>query len=270
MSGIPDRTAYPPPAEPAAPGGEPAVAAGAAAPEPRIDQTIEGRTGAAFEVFEGERILIRDWSGKQTCVMVAFKRDDPDEYLSTANTREGLGSVMLRPGAILVSNRRNWMLRLDQDTVGRHDLLLPACDRRRYLDYYGLPDHANCRDNLAGALAPHGIAEGRIPDPVNLFMHVAILERGDLEIRQPLSESGDEVVFEALTDLIVAVSACPQDQNQTNGFNPTDLLFRVLPNPYRARPETTGEATDETPAGEAAATGEGGTWTDAPGERIGG
>ncbi len=72
-------------------GGESAVAAGAAAPEPRIDQTIEGRTGAAFEVFEGERILIRDWSGKQTCVMVAFKRDDPDEYLSTANTRKGSG-----------------------------------------------------------------------------------------------------------------------------------------------------------------------------------
>lgn len=268
MSGIPDQTAYPPSSDPAPPeAGTPDVG-GAPAPEPRIDRSIEGRAGAAFEVSEGERLLIRDWSGKQTCVLVAFKRDDPDEYLSTAHTREAIGSVMLQRGTTLVSNRRAWMLRLDEDTVGRHDLLLPACDGRRYRDYHGLPDHANCRDNLTDALAPHGIAADRLPDPVNLFMHVAILGRGELEVRPPLSESGDEVVFEALTDLIVAVSACPQDQNQTNGFNPTDLLVRVFPNPHRAPAESTG-ATGGQPEDEAAAP-EKTTWTDAPGERIGG
>ena len=28
-------------------------------------------------------------------------------------------------------------------------------------------------------------------------------------------------------DAVVAVSACPQDKNATNGFNPTDILIRV-------------------------------------------
>lgn len=251
MSQTPDQTAYaegtPAPAQEASP--EPVQRS---LPSPRIDQNIEARTGATFEVREGEQILIRDWSGKQTCALVAFKRDDHDECLSTANTREAMGSIMLRKGMTLISNRRNWLLRLDEDTVGRHDLIMPACSRQRYREYYGLPDHANCRDNLRDALAPYGIAEDRIPDPVNIFMHMAILSKGELEARTPLSEPGDEVIFKALTDLIVAVSACPQDQDATNGFNPTDLLFRVFPNPdatpdEQAAPEVVDHAAETRP-----------------------
>lgn len=233
MSQTPDQTAHPEGTPAPTPEAAPATVE-RSLPSPRIDQNIEARTGAAFEVREGEQILIRDWSGKQTCTLVAFKRDDHDEYLSTANTREAMGSIMLRKGMTLISNRRGWLLRLDEDTVGRHDLIVPACSRQRYQEYYGLPDHANCRDNLRHALAPYGIGEDRIPDPVNVFMHVAILSKGELEARTPLSEPGDEVIFKALTDLIVAVSACPQDQDATNGFNPTDVLFRVFPNPDAA------------------------------------
>ncbi len=63
-------------------------------------------------------------------------------------------------------------------------------------------------------------------------MNVAILQRGELEIREPLAEKDDYVVLRALKDVIAAVSACPQDLVPTNGSNPTDLAVRV----YRDAP----------------------------------
>jgi uncharacterized protein YcgI (DUF1989 family) len=71
-----------------------------------------------------------------------------------------------------------------------------------------------------------------MPPPINWFMNVAILQRGELEIREPLAEKDDHVVLRALKDVIAAVSACPQDLVPTNGSNPTDLAVRV----YRDAP----------------------------------
>ena len=196
---------------------------------PRMVQQLAARTGTAFEMNDGERLQIIDSAGKQVCALVAFARDDRDEYLSTSYTRAALASIMLEPNAVLLSNRRNTFFTLEEDTVGRHDLLYPACDARRYRETYGLDDHANCRDNLVAALEPFGITADRLPDPVNLFMHATILRRGQLEVREPLSQANDYVVLRSRTALLVAVSACPEDQNPINGYNPTDLLIRVFP-----------------------------------------
>ncbi len=105
--------------------------------------SIAARRASAVEVNEGERIQIVDQAGKQSAVLVAFKKDDHSEYASTTHTIEGLGSIMLRLNAHIVSNRRNWLLRLEEDTVGRHDMIMSACDGKRFLDYYGLPDVPN-------------------------------------------------------------------------------------------------------------------------------
>jgi uncharacterized protein YcgI (DUF1989 family) len=74
----------------------------------------------------------------------------------------------------------------------------------------------------------YGITYDKVPEPINFFMHVSILRQGGLEIREPLSEAGDFVVLRALTDLVVAVVASPDDCSARNGRNPTDLLVRVF------------------------------------------
>ena len=195
---------------------------------PRSMVSVAARRASAIEVAEGERIQIVDQAGRQTAVLVAFKKDDHSEWASTSHTAEGLRSIMLRLDGEIVSNRRNPLLRLEEDTVGRHDLIMPACDGKRYLDHYGIPDHPSCKETLTAALTEFHVPYDRLPNPFNFFMHTAILSRGDLEVREPLSEAGDFVVLRALTDLIIAVSACPQDRSAQNGFNPTDLLVRVF------------------------------------------
>ena len=185
--------------------------------------------GQAFaaEVKAGELVQVLDVSGKQVADFVAFGLADRSEVLSVGTTRASGGSMMLQQGMTLRSNRRHPMLELIEDTVGRHDMLFAACDPIRYKEDFGLEDHPNCREALAHALGPFGVGYDQIPDPVNLFMNVAIKQRGELEVREPISERNDYVVLRALMDCVVAVSACPQDQTATNGFNPTDILVRV-------------------------------------------
>ena len=183
----------------------------------------------AFEVKEGQFIQITDMVGQQVAVCVGFNLHDFDETLSPAQTRMGNNSLMLRVGDSLFSNRHNRMLTILTDNVGRHDMLFGACNAQRYVDDYGLTEHANCVDNVVRALAARGyeIPADRLPDPINFFMHVGIKGRGEFEIRPPLSNRNDHILLKALMDCLLVISACPNDQNAMNNFKPTDILVRV-------------------------------------------
>ena len=188
------------------------------------------RPGEAFGavVQSGQLIQIITVEGKQVSDFVAFNAADPAEHLSTAVTRSKNTSIMLQKGMSIYSNRRNPMFELVEDSVGRHDMLFAACDPRRYKDDFGLDDHPSCKAALVMALAPYGIDFDRIPDPINWFMNVSILQRGELEIRESLAERNDFVILRALMDTIIGVTACPQDQNPVNAFKPTDILTRIF------------------------------------------
>ena len=184
--------------------------------------------GFGVEVKTGQLLQIITVDGRQVADFVAIAAGNPDERLSTGVTRAKNGSIMLQSGMKLYSNRRNAMFEIVEDTVGRHDMMFAACDPRRYADDFGLEGHANCRDALYNALGTHGLTYDDIPDPINWFMNVSIQQRGELEIRESLAEKNDYVLLRAEMDTIAGVSACPQDQNATNGGTPTDLLIRVF------------------------------------------
>lgn len=191
-------------------------------------QQIRPGEGFGVEVKQGQLIQILTVAGRQVADFVAIAAGDPGERLSTAVTRSKNGSIMLQSGMKIYSNRRNAMFELVEDTVGRHDMLFAACDPKRYQDDFGLEGHANCRDALYNVLGSYGVSYDDIPDPINWFMNVSIQQRGELEIREPLAEKNDYVMLRAEMDTVVGVSACPQDQNATNGGSPTDLLIRVF------------------------------------------
>jgi uncharacterized protein YcgI (DUF1989 family) len=187
--------------------------------------------GQAVVVKSGQLLQIQTLQGKQVADFVAFTQGDTEEFLSTSVTRASNANIIPQRGMTLFSNRRQPLFEIVEDTVGRHDMLYACCDPVRY-ETLGAPEHANCREALAEALADYGIGYDRVPSPINWFMNVAILARGELEIREPLAEKDDYVVLRALKDVIAGVSACPQDLVPTNGSNPTDLAVRV----YRDAP----------------------------------
>ena len=111
--------------------------------------------------------------------------------------------------------------------MGKHDLLVPSCDSVLYLAA-GHPGHPNCRDNYTKALREFGIQLPVPLDPINIFQNTTWDDSGALEMRDALSRAGDYILFEALADLIVAVSACPFDLGPANGNEPTDLMLEVF------------------------------------------
>lgn len=188
---------------------------------------IPARTATALELSEGTTLEIVDVEGKQVADLVAFSLGDPTEWLSTSHSRGSLGSLRLRVDGVLTSNRRRPLFRVVQDEVGVHDLLFAMCDEARYRLDYGVSGHPNCRENLGKALKDHHIQSWQLADPVNVFQNSPVDGEGRITSAEPLSRPGDRLVLEALADLLVGVSACPQDLNPCNGWNPTPILLRT-------------------------------------------
>lgn len=193
----------------------------------RAAQIRAGR-GDVFDLKTDQFLQISDMLGKQVAIMTAFNADDHTEVLSTAHTRAINHSLLLLKGHGLYSNKRNKMMTVIDDSVGRHDILFPLDDSRAYLDDYAVDDHRNSLDALADALKKHEIERDQIPiDVVNWFMHVALKPRGELEVREPLSERNSNVILKAHMPLLVAIVPSPNDQSPMNAFSPTDILVRV-------------------------------------------
>jgi uncharacterized protein YcgI (DUF1989 family) len=185
---------------------------------------VKARSGLAFNVAAGERFRVVDVAGQQVSDLVAFVREDLSERFSQANTRKLNGVLKLHKGHTLYSTRCRKLLTLVEDTVGEHDILFSSCSSYDYRVRFGLSDpHESCLALLAGVLAPHGITEAMVPDPFNIFQHSHIAPDFKLSTQAPLSRAGDYVEFVADADCLVALTACPQDQNPCNGFNITDI-----------------------------------------------
>ena len=182
---------------------------------------IPPRSGVAFRLNKGQRFRVIDPQGEQVSDLVAFNANDTAEVISSGRTLDYAGKLFLSTGDPLYSNRSNVMLRILEDTVGRHDFLLTPCSKDTFRILYGDVDpHRGCFGNIAEALAPYGIGEDQIPTAFNVFMNVVVAGDGALTVEPPLSRAGDHVLFEAEQDLIVSLTACSALQSNNHAFKP--------------------------------------------------
>lgn len=185
-------------------------------------QTIEPRSGVAFTLERGQRLTVIDPCGEQVADLLAFNRHDTGEVISSGRTLDYASRIYLTTGDPLYSNRSNILLRIVEDTVGRHDFLLTPCSSDTFRIIYGDTNpHRGCFGNLAAALAPYGIAPDAIPVAFNCFMNVPVDgATGALTVAPPLSRAGDRIVFVAETDLIIGLTACSALQSNNGSFKP--------------------------------------------------
>jgi len=182
---------------------------------------IPPRSGTAFRLNKGQRLRVIDPHGEQVSDLVAYNADDTGEVISSGRTLDYASKLFLSTGDLLYSNRSNVMLRIMEDTVGRHDFLLTPCSRDTFRIIYGDADpHRGCFGNIAEALVPYGIGEDDIPTAFNVFMNVVVAGDGTLTVEPPLSRAGDHVLFAAQQDLIVALTACSALQSNNYAFKP--------------------------------------------------
>lgn len=134
----------------------------------------------------------------------------------------------MRPGDYAFSNLYNKMLVVAEDTVGRQDLLYPACSPDMYRYQYGFTGHhPTCLENLYTALRDYAIRIDEIPGPINLFMNSRVSPDGTIRIDEPCSKAGDYVSLKAEMDMIVAVSACSVKESALNACEcrPIKIIF---------------------------------------------
>ena len=187
---------------------------------------IAPRSGVAFTLDKGQRLTVIDPQGEQVADLLAYRRDDIGEVISSGRTLDYASRIYLTKGDPLYSNRSNVMLRIVEDDVGRHDFLLTPCSKDTFRIIYGDEQpHRGCFGNLAAALAPYGVTEDAIPTAFNCFMNVPIDgETGALRVEAPLSKAGDRIVFEAEMDLIIGLTACSALQSNNGSFKPIHWL----------------------------------------------
>jgi aminomethyltransferase len=202
--------------------------------EPRLDFRIDAATASSYEVRAGEYIQVLDVQGKQCSDFLAFHaaklQSGIERGLDATVTRTLMGNAYPQPGL----NGKFYDLDMEplvevvRDTVGRHDTFALACQAKYYEDL-GYPGHINCTDNFNGALAPFEIAGRKGWEALNFFYNTAFDCDMQLVSDEPWSRPGDYVMMRALTDLVCASSACPDDIDPSNAWEVTDVHVRVYP-----------------------------------------
>ncbi|KQT19450.1 urea carboxylase-associated protein [Methylobacterium sp. Leaf399] len=198
-------------------------------PRETVRGEIPPRSGTAFTLGKGDRLRVIDPEGEQVADLLAFARADLDEVISSGRTLDYASRIYLTTGDPIYSNRSTVLLRIVEDTVGRHDFLLTPCSADTFRIIYGdEAPHRGCFGNLAAALAPYGIAPDRIPVAFNVFMNVIVDgTTGALRVEAPLSRAGDSVTFLAETDLVIGLTACSALQSNNYAFKP--IRYEIEP-----------------------------------------
>jgi uncharacterized protein YcgI (DUF1989 family) len=190
---------------------------------------IPARQGRAIRVPRGQALEIVNTFGTQVVDFWAFDARDPGIYLSMQHTRSTLSRLTPRTGDILVDNRREPMLAFEADTSpGVHDTVIAPCDPARYAKLGCAADHASCADNLHRALASLEMSVAECPASFNLWMNIPVAAGGDLDWRATVSKPGDRVVFRALVDCVMVMSACPQDVICINSNRPVSAHYALI------------------------------------------
>jgi uncharacterized protein len=189
---------------------------------------IAPRTGTAFTLNAGDKLRVIDPEGEQVADLLAFNQNDIGEVISSGRTLDYASRIYLTTDDVLYSNRSNVMLKIVDDTVGRHDFLLTPCSSDTFRIIYGDKDpYRGCFGNLAEALAPFGVGPDSIPVAFNCFMNVPIdPQTGALRVLPPLSKAGDHIIFEARMDLIIGLTACAA--GQSNNFKYKPIHYEIV------------------------------------------
>ena len=179
----------------------------------------------AYEVKDGEYIQIIDVQGRQCSDFLAFHRrklehglergldaTDTRTLMGNAYPQPGLHGEVLRPGH--GPARARWCATPSAATTPSR---WPA--HAKYYEDMGYPGHVNCTDNFNGALEPVRRSPRARAGRRSTSSTTPGFDGDNMLVSdEPWSRPGDYVLLRAMTDLVCASSACPDDIDPANGW----------------------------------------------------
>ncbi|MGI8974663.1 MAG: DUF1989 domain-containing protein [Gaiella sp.] len=202
--------------------------------DPRLDFQVDRASAMAYEVRAGEYIQIIDVQGRQCSDFLAFSTPKlhagKERGLDSTATRSLMGNAYPQPGlhSKFFDQDLEPLVEVVRDTVGRHDTFGLACTAKYYEDlgYFG---HVNCSDNFNAELTPYTIEPRKGWPAINFFFNTAFDAHNLYVVDEPWSRPGDYVLLRATSDLVCLSSACPDDVDPANAWDPTEVHVRVYP-----------------------------------------
>ena len=199
----------------------------------REEFTVPRATATAYRLHRGQIVQIIDIEGQQCSDFLAFRAEGlgegTEKMIDGTVTRTLARRAYPAPGLFdsFYDSDMRPLLSLVQDTVGRHDTFALACTARGY-EERGFPGHANCSDNVSGAMEAFGVTPRRAWPAINFFFN-SWIDGSDSQLQtdEGWSRPGDYVALRAEEDLVCVTTACPDDTSPINGWNPTDVHVRI-------------------------------------------
>lgn len=200
--------------------------------KPLEEIRVHRATAEGYFVKAGDYIQIIDVSGQQMTDFQCFSArqlDKGNEYALDATVTRTLTHLAYpKPGIPAKGFALDMepLVEIVRDTCGRHDFFATACNSR-YYDDMGYPGHVNCTENFNGALDQFGVTPREGWEAINYFYNTWVDDDNVLYTDESWSRPGDYILMKALTDLVCVSSACPDDIDPGNAWNPSDIHVRT-------------------------------------------
>ena len=195
-------------------------------PDTRI--TVPARKAKAAFVRRRQKVRVINTHGTQVVDCWALNAEDMREYMSMEHCRVDLERYKPKTGDTMVTNKRRPILKILKDTrEGAHDTLLAACDRYRYEKLGCKEYHRNCTDNFWEAMVDLNLKPIELPSPFNLWQNTPVEADGTIRPNPPESRKGDYIEMRAEMNLVICLSACPQDITSICGNRPRSAHFEI-------------------------------------------
>ena len=187
---------------------------------------IHAQSGASFRLRTRDVLTVRSPTGTQVADLFCFSSARPLDALSSGRSIDYNETVLFTKGHTLFSNAGVPLLEIVEDSCGRHDFLVTPCSLQMFHMLSHTQDyHPSCHENLCRAFARFDRLPELISTTFNIFMNYDIDQNGKIHLRRPLNKPGDCVVFRALEDVIVGLTACADEATNGGSCKPIEYVI---------------------------------------------
>ena len=190
---------------------------------PNQTVTIEAKQPWSGLVKRGQVLTIKDTHGQQAVDFLCYDADNRSDRYSATNTVKVQGNVYVGKGTVLYADSGKSLMRVVEDTVGKHDTIYGCCSNPNNKLRYGIETTESCYTNFAQELQKHGMDVTSIVPNVNWFMSVPVLTDGSAGVAEAALTPGSFVKLRAECNVLAVLSNCPQIHNPCNGYKPTPI-----------------------------------------------
>ncbi len=193
-----------------------------------LEETVPAKEPWSHVTNKGDILKITDLEGQQAVDFLCYDAENPKNRYSATNTVKIQGNVYVGLGSVLYSDSGAALMRVVDDTVGRHDTIYGCCSNPNNLLRYGVVTTDSCYSNFEKELDRHGLGQDSIVPNVNWFMSVPLLPDGAAGVAKAELKPGSYVSLQAEMDVLTVLSNCPQMHNPCNGYNASPIKVTVL------------------------------------------